>query len=58
MPVIKTEDWNFKMYINGIYWKGFSAEPTSIQKELEITSFKNSDFYSNEDIVLVIRKGN
>jgi len=48
-------DWNFKMYINGVYWKGYGGRPTFQQKEIETRSFKKSSYYQGGEVEMVVR---
>lgn len=49
-------DWNYKMFINGVYWKGFGGKPTLIQREVESGSFKRSEYYKGGDVKINIVK--
>ena len=50
-------EWNYKMFINDIYWKGYGGEPTLQQKEVERSSFRRSEYYAGGSLeVAVVKK--
>lgn len=49
-------EWKYRMYINGVYWKGYGAEPTVQQRDIEVHSFKNSQYYFDGEVEVTIDK--
>jgi hypothetical protein len=49
-------EWNYKMFINGIYWKGYGGKPTLQQQEIEKRSFARSEYYKGGKIEVIIKK--
>lgn len=43
-------DWNYKLFLNGYYYKGYGDRPTNSQIGLALKNFRDSDLYEEGTI--------
>ncbi|CAF1916270.1 hypothetical protein NRS6206_03815 [Bacillus subtilis] len=46
--------WNYRLFINDVFWKGYGGYPTVQQLEVERRSYKNSGFYKGGKIKIEV----
>ena len=57
MPIETNKEWNYRLFINDIYWKGYGGYPSLQQTEAEKRAFIRSEFYKGVEMRVEVREG-
>ena len=47
-------DWNYKLFLNGCYYKGYGEHPTGNTIDVAVRDFRNSPDFEGGDILIQV----